>query len=83
MHEQSQSGVSFLKHLPKIPAASCLFSEEKEKRKDEREGGLKGQIAGKGADVKRKSKVTVCLACYLNDLRYHVRPDAELGLILR
>lgn len=30
-----------------------------------------------------KSKVTVCLEFYLNDLRYHVHPDAELGLILR
>ncbi len=44
----------------------------------------KREMAGKAADVKRKkSKLTVCLDFYLNDLRYHVHPDAEVGLILK
>lgn len=36
-----------------------------------------------GAHKQEKSKVTVCLEVYLNDLRYHIHPDAELGLVLR
>lgn len=41
----------------------------------------KKKAAGRAADVTRKkSKVTVCLEFYLNDLSYHIYPDAELGL---
>lgn len=80
--KSTQSGVSFLKLRPKIPAASCLFYVHR--KRGGGGGGDERAIAGRGADVKRKkSKVTVCLDFYLSDLRYHVLPDAELGLILR
>lgn len=80
-NEQSQLRVGLVSKSTTrkyLQLLAFFMSTEKEREGDER------RIAAEGADVKqKKSKVTVCLDFYLNDLRYHVLPDAELGLILR